>query len=104
MAANTGAAAKPATTARPSRTRGTAPTKATTPKAETVKAETKSVDVTAEAAAVEASEPQVVGKLVLVKLPDTRSYSVFTPEEGSGFVGKLYAPLGTEVVKVLATK
>lgn len=32
---------------------------------------------------------------------DTKSYAVFTPPQGSGVVGKLYVPLGTEEVKVL---
>lgn len=32
---------------------------------------------------------------------ETKSYAVFTPPEGSGCVGKFYAPLGTEIVKVL---
>jgi hypothetical protein len=32
---------------------------------------------------------------------DTKSYAVFTPPAGSGCVGKFYAPLGTEEVKLL---
>lgn len=31
---------------------------------------------------------------------DTKSYAVFVPPSGSGCVGKFYAPLGTEEVKV----
>lgn len=97
------AAATPAkATARPARTRAAAPATATP--AQKPAAKTAEVDVTAEATAVEQTAEVTVGKLVLVKLDDTKSYSVFTPAEGSGFVGKLYAPLGTEVVKLLATK
>lgn len=32
---------------------------------------------------------------------ETKSYAVFTPPPGSGCVGKFYAPLGTEQIKVL---
>ena len=32
---------------------------------------------------------------------ETKSYAVFTPPAGSGCVGKFYAPLGTEQIKVL---
>lgn len=39
--------------------------------------------------------------LELDYLVDTKSYSVFSPPDGSGCVGKLYAPLGTTNVKVL---
>lgn len=31
---------------------------------------------------------------------DTKSYAVFTPPSGSGCVGKFYAPLGTDQVRV----
>jgi hypothetical protein len=37
----------------------------------------------------------------LVHAGDTKSYATFTPPKDSGCVGKLYAPLGTETVKVL---
>jgi hypothetical protein len=32
---------------------------------------------------------------------ETKSYAVFSPPKSTGCVGKLYAPLGTEEVKVL---
>jgi hypothetical protein len=39
--------------------------------------------------------------VVLEYVGDTKSYAVFTPPKSSGCVGKFYAPLGTEEVKVL---
>lgn len=104
----TEATAKPAT-ARPARTRAATKATGTTAKPATAKAAPAPAEVPAETpAAVEtptvAAEPI---KLVLVKLPDTKRYSVFAPDEAAesaGIVGKLYFPLGTNSVKVLATK
>lgn len=39
--------------------------------------------------------------LELVKGDDTKSFATFQPPKDSGCVGKFYAPLGTETVKVL---
>lgn len=39
--------------------------------------------------------------VLLERAEDTKSYSVFVPPKSSGCVGKFYAPLGTEEVKVL---
>lgn len=86
----------PKKTTRPSRARSQAPAKATPAKAAAPKLEETTV-------VVEPTEDTKAPlKLVLVKLPDTKSYSVFTGPEGSNVVGKLYFPLGTTEVKVLA--
>jgi hypothetical protein len=91
-----------AATTRPSRTRRnakaaeaeTTPTKATPAKA--AKA------ATPKAAAVTTGEDgRTRVPVVLEYVGDTKSYAVFTPPKSSGCVGKFYAPLGTEEVKVL---
>jgi len=87
---------------RPSRSRrpkadavdGAAPTKATPAKA--AKA------TPAKAAATSTGEDgRTRVPVVLEYVGDTKSYAVFTPPKSSGCVGKFYAPLGTEEVKVL---
>ena len=82
-AATTKAAAKPATRAA---TATKAPTKAAaTPKAE----EAPPADLRAK-------------KLIPFEYTgDTKTYSVFQPPKDSGVVGKVYAPHGTEEVRVL---
>lgn len=63
--------------------------KTAAPKAATPKAAAKSTD--------DASKPVVVD---MVRLEDTKSYSVFTFPADTGCVGKVYVPHGTTAVKV----
>lgn len=108
MATNT-QTGKPAT-ARPSRSRAAA-TKST-PAAAAKPATNKTVapaEAVAEtpAAAEAPTVPANALKLVLVHVDTTKRYEVFAPDadaEKAGVVGKLYFPLGTKVVKVLATE
>jgi hypothetical protein len=97
---------KPAT-ARPSRTRATKAAPAKQPPA-AVKATppAEAVDATTEAPAVESTTKEPI-RLVLDHTGTTKRYEVFAPNaeaEAAGIVGKLYLPLGTKVVKVLATE
>ena len=91
-----------ATTTRPSRSRRTKAdaAEAATP-AKTTPAKAKAA-APAKAAAVSTGEDgRVRVPIVLEYTGDTKSYAVFVPPAGSGCVGKFYAPLGTEEVKVL---
>lgn len=101
-------AATPTKSTRPSRTRTapatkTTPAKVAAPKAEPAKVEETTV-VVEPTTAVAGKEPL---KLVLKHLYTARRFEVFGPDaeaEALGIVGKLYFPLGTKVVKVLATE
>jgi hypothetical protein len=55
----------------------------------------------AAAAPIKGEDGRVKTPIVLEYTGDTKSYAVFVPPAGSGCVGKFYAPLGTEEVKVL---
>lgn len=88
-----------ATNTRPSRSRTrkpadeapAAPTKTTPAKAKAAPAKTAPVT----------DEGRIKTPIALEHFENTKSYSVFVPPKGSGCVGKFYAPLGTEEVKVL---
>jgi len=91
-----------ATTTRPSRSRRTKAdaAEAATPAKTTPAKATKAAP--AKAAATSTGEDgRTRVPVVLVYVGDTKSYAVFVPPAGSGCVGKFYAPLGTEEVKVL---
>lgn len=82
------------TTTRPSRTRKAAekPAKAATPaKAKAAPAATVAVG----------DDGRTRVPVTLDPAGETKSYAVFVPPKSSGCVGKFYAPLGTEEVKVL---
>jgi hypothetical protein len=85
------------TVTRPSRKR--AETKVETPKAEAKKATSKPAKVEAETDAVEDAKTRIL--VVMEHAGDTKTYSKWQPPKDSGCVGTYYAPLGTEVVKVL---
>lgn len=88
-----------ATTTRPSRNRRT---KADAAEAATpVKATPAKKAAPAKAAPATNADERVKVPLVLEHFENTKSYSVFVPPKSSGCVGKFYAPLGTEEVKVL---
>lgn len=88
------------TSTRPNRSRRT--------KADTAAAPTKAAPAKATKATAPKAAPASTGTDDRVKTPvileftgETKSYAVFVPPAGSGCVGKFYAPLGTEEVKVL---
>lgn len=88
------------TSTRPSRSRKAAGTGATPAKAAPAKAAAKATP--AKAATVSTGEDgRTRVPVVLEYSGDTKSYAVFVPPASSGCVGKFYAPLGTEEVKVL---
>ena len=78
----------PGTTTRPVRVRKAAPAKAT-PTAKAAEPETAQTDGNVERLVIS-----------LVHAGDTKQYSKWTPPEGTGCVGTLYAPLGATDVKV----
>jgi len=86
------------TTTRPARARKAATAKTTTPAKE--KAPAKATP--AKAPAVQVGEDgRARVPVQLEAAGETKSYAVFIPPKSSGCVGKFYAPLGTEEVKVL---
>jgi len=92
-----------ATTTRPSRARSRkAADDATATPAKATPAKAKAAATPAKAAAsTTGDDGRVRVPIVLGYAGDTKSYAVFVPPAGSGCVGKFYAPLGTEEVKVL---
>lgn len=87
----------PAKTTRPARVRKSAPTKATQAPVAAVKSPAATASVT-----VPAPDPAVQRvPLSLRHVSDTKSYTVWKPEDGTGCVGTFYAPLGTKEVRVL---
>jgi hypothetical protein len=86
------------TTTRPSRRRSKAADE--TP-ATPVKATPAKKTAPAKATPATGDDGRVRVPIALEHDSDTKSYSVFVPPKGSGCVGKFYAPLGTEEVKVL---
>lgn len=76
----------------------------TTPRrGRTTKAATAAKPATAKAAtpSTPVDDGTVKIQLELEAAGETKSYAVFVPPAGTGCVGKFYAPLGTEQVKVL---
>lgn len=87
----------PDTATRPTRTRASraAAAKATPAKAAPAAAPTKAD------APVTGADGTVESFVVALEAAgETKSYSVWTPPQGSGCVGKFYAPLGATAVKV----
>lgn len=88
------------TTTRPSRSRSRKADEAPAAAAKATPAK-KAAPAAAKAAPVKGEDGRVKTPIVLEHDSDTKSYSVFVPPKGCGCVGKFYAPLGTEEVKVL---
>lgn len=86
------------TSTRPNRSRRAAGTaKADAPAKATPAKATKAAAKTAPAT----DENRTKVPVILEYAGDTKSYAVFVPPKSSGCVGKFYAPLGTEEVKLL---
>lgn len=88
------------TSTRPNRARRTKADAATPAAKATPAKATKSATPKAAASAT-GTDDRVKTPVILEPAGDTKSYAVFVPPKDSGCVGKFYAPLGTEEIKVL---
>lgn len=86
-------------TTRPARSRKPKTDDAPVTPAKTTPAKAKAAPAKAQPSTGEDGRTRV--PIVLEAAGETKSYAVFVPPAGSGCVGKFYAPLGTEEVKVL---
>lgn len=89
------------TTTRPTRARKAASTKADKPAKAATPAKAAPAKAAPAANAVVGDDGRTRVPVQLEHFENTKSYSVFVPPKSSGCVGKFYAPLGTEEVKVL---